>query len=163
MWKFCGKANHPKLCGNCAFEQNFHTQKLGETTLFFVVYSSICFPLRRVTKKIELVLYFSKWIVSLLGTNHSQTWLISVSSIYQIHPELMHDDISFTYIRHYKRSTINPWGTRRNSHRRCSVKKGVLRNFAKFTGKHLCQTLVLNNLAGLRPQENSAKFLRTSF
>ena len=22
---------------------------------------------------------------------------------------------------------------------RCSVKKGVLRNFAKFTGKHLCQ------------------------
>ena len=27
-----------------------------------------------------------------------------------------------------------------NSHRRCSVKKGILRNFAKFTGKHLCQT-----------------------
>ena len=24
---------------------------------------------------------------------------------------------------------------------RCSVKKGVLRNFAKFTGKHLCQRL----------------------
>ena len=103
VWEFCGKANHPKLCGNCAFEQNFHTKKLGEITLFFVVYSSICFPLRRVTKKIEFVLYFSKWIVSLLGTNHSQTWLISVSSIYQIHPELMHDDISFAYIRHYKR------------------------------------------------------------
>ena len=27
------------------------------------------------------------------------------------------------------------------SHQRCSVKKGVLRNFAKFTGKHLCQSL----------------------
>ena len=27
----------------------------------------------------------------------------------------------------------------RSSHRRCSVKKGVLRNFAKFIGKHLCQ------------------------
>ena len=27
----------------------------------------------------------------------------------------------------------------RSSHRRCSVKKRVLRNFAKFTGKHLCQ------------------------
>ena len=26
----------------------------------------------------------------------------------------------------------------RSSHRRCSVRKGVLRNFAKFTGKHLC-------------------------
>ena len=24
---------------------------------------------------------------------------------------------------------------------RCSVKKGVLRNFKKFTGKHLCQSL----------------------
>ena len=29
----------------------------------------------------------------------------------------------------------------RNSHRRCSARKGVLRNFAKFTGKHLCQSL----------------------
>ena len=26
---------------------------------------------------------------------------------------------------------------------RCSFKKGVLRNFAKFTGKHLCQSLFL--------------------
>ena len=31
----------------------------------------------------------------------------------------------------------------KSSHRRCSVKKGVLRNFAKFTGKHLCQSLFL--------------------
>ena len=29
----------------------------------------------------------------------------------------------------------------RGIHRRYSVKKGVLRNFAKFTGKHLCQIL----------------------
>ena len=29
----------------------------------------------------------------------------------------------------------------RSSHRRCSVKKGVYRNFAKFTGKNLCQNL----------------------
>ena len=39
----------------------------------------------------------------------------------------------------------------RSSHRRCSVKKGVLRNFAKFTGKHLCQSLFFNKAAGLRP------------
>ena len=26
--------------------------------------------------------------------------------------------------------------------------KGVLRNFAKFTGKHLCQSLVFNKVAG---------------
>ena len=30
-------------------------------------------------------------------------------------------------------------------------KKGVLRNFAKFTGKHLCQSLFFNKVAGLRP------------
>ena len=29
----------------------------------------------------------------------------------------------------------------KSSHRRCSAKKGVLRNFAKFTGKHLCLRL----------------------
>ena len=29
----------------------------------------------------------------------------------------------------------------RSSHERCSVRKGVLRNFAKFTGKHMCQSL----------------------
>ena len=29
--------------------------------------------------------------------------------------------------------------------------KGVLRNFAKFTGKHLCQSLIFNKVAGMRP------------
>ena len=29
--------NHRKLCGNCAFPQNFHTRELGEITVFFVV------------------------------------------------------------------------------------------------------------------------------
>ena len=39
----------------------------------------------------------------------------------------------------------------RSSHRRCSVKIGVLRNFTKFTGKDLCQSLFFNKVAGLRP------------
>ena len=29
---------------------------------------------------------------------------------------------------------------------RCSTKKGSLRNFAKFTGKHMCQSLFLIKL-----------------
>ena len=29
----------------------------------------------------------------------------------------------------------------RSSHRRCSIKNGVLKYFAKFIGKHLCQSL----------------------
>ena len=57
------------------------------------------------------------------------------------------------------------------------MKKGVLRIFAKFTGKHLCQSLFFNKVAGLRPQAtllkkrlwhrcfpvNFAKILRTPF
>ena len=35
---------------------------------------------------------------------------------------------------------------------RCSVRKGVPGNFAKFTGKHLCQSLFFNKVAGLRPE-----------
>ena len=45
-------------------------------------------------------------------------------------------------------------------------KKGVLKNFAKFTGKHLCQSLFFDKVAGLRHRcfpLNFAKFLRTSF
>ena len=32
-------------------------------------------------------------------------------------------------------------------------KKGVLRNFAKFTRKHLCQSLFFNKVAGVRTLE----------
>ena len=34
----------------------------------------------------------------------------------------------------------------RSSHQRCSMKKGVLRNFTKFIGKHFCQSLILIKL-----------------
>ena len=36
----------------------------------------------------------------------------------------------------------------RSSHWRCSVIQGVLRNFAKFTGKRLRQSLIFNKVAG---------------
>ena len=39
----------------------------------------------------------------------------------------------------------------RSNHRRFSIRKGVLRNFAKFRGKYLCQSLLFNKFAGLRP------------
>ena len=63
-----------------------------------------------------------------------------------------------------------------SSHQRCSIKKGVFRNFTKVTGKHLCQSLFFNKVAGLRCATllkkklwyrcfpvNFAKFFRTSF
>ena len=49
----------------------------------------------------------------------------------------------------YKR--LDTRGKFRNSHRRCSVKKGVLKNFANFTGKHLCWSPFLILLQVFRP------------
>ena len=42
------------------------------------------------------------------------------------------------------------WRKFRSSHQRCSVEKDVLRNFAKITGKHLCQSLFFNKVTGVR-------------
>ena len=41
---------------------------------------------------------------------------------------------------------LNIWNSNRSSHLRRSVRNCVLRNFAIFTGKHLCQTLFLIKL-----------------
>ena len=40
----------------------------------------------------------------------------------------------------------------RSSRAEVFCKKGVLGNFAKFTGKHLCQSLFFNKVAGFRPE-----------
>ena len=39
----------------------------------------------------------------------------------------------------------------RNSRPEVFCKKGVLRNFVKFTGKQLCQSLFFNKVVGPRP------------
>ena len=64
----------------------------------------------------------------------------------------------------------------RSSHRRCSVRKGVFSNFAKSTGRQLCQSLFFNKVTGLSPATllknrlrhrcfpvNFTKFLRIPF
>ena len=64
----------------------------------------------------------------------------------------------------------------RSSHQTCSVKTSVCRNFVKFTGKHLYQSLFFIKVADFRPATllkkrlwykyfpvNFAKFLRTLF
>ena len=40
---------------------------------------------------------------------------------------------------------------RRSSRPEVFCVKGLLRNFTEFTGKHLCQSLFFNKVAGLRP------------
>ena len=64
----------------------------------------------------------------------------------------------------------------RNSRPKVFYDKSVLKNFSKFTGKHLCQSPFFNKVAGLRPATlfkkriwqrcfpvNFAKILRTPF
>ena len=45
----------------------------------------------------------------------------------------------------------------RSSHQRFSIKNGVLKNFTKFTAKHLCQSLLFNKVAGLFLQHTSER------
>ena len=52
--------------------------------------------------------------------------------------------------RNKRREKLREKTLYRSSHRRCSEKQDVLRNFAKFTGKHLWQRLFFNKVAGLR-------------
>ena len=64
----------------------------------------------------------------------------------------------------------------RSSRQRYPNKKSVLRNFTKFTGKHMCQNLFFNKVAGVRLSTSLkkrlwhrcfpvdfVKFLRTPF
>ena len=73
-------------------------------------------------------------------------------------------------------STHSGSRTCRSSRLKVFCKKAVLKNFAKFTGKHLCQSLFFNKVADLRPATllkkrlwhrcfpvDFAKLLRTPF
>ena len=72
--------------------------------------------------------------------------------------------------------SIKSAGRSRSSQQWCFVRKGILRNFTKFTGKHLCQGLFFNIVVGPRPATllkkrlwhkcfpvDFVKFPRTSF
>ena len=45
-----------------------------------------------------------------------------------------------------EKKTKIAWINHRQNHQRCSIEKGVLKNFAKFTGKHPCQGLFFNQV-----------------
>ena len=54
-------------------------------------------------------------------------------------------------------------GRYRSSRPEVCSKKGVLRNFTKFTGKHLCHRVFFNKVAGLRPATLLKKTLAQVF
>ena len=61
--------------------------------------------------------------------------------------EVLNSDTVLRRDNQMVKPTIN-----RSSHQRCSIKKDLLRNFTKFTGIHLCQSLFFNKVAGLVPE-----------
>ena len=80
------------------------------------------------------------------------------------------------YCYKYRRRYLNVHPNIRSSCLEVFCKKSVLKNLAKFTGKHLCRSFFFNKVAGLRPATlsqkrlwhrcfplNFAKFSRTPF
>ena len=57
----------------------------------------------------------------------------------------MMKSFNFSWINILKKTRV------RSTRPELFCKKGVFRNFAKFTGIHLCQRLFFNKVAGLRP------------
>ena len=104
---------------------------------------------------------------------------IKSSNLPQVNAWLIASDKDGTILSKEKESLGKCWNILwlyRSSRLYVICKKGVLGNFAKFTGKHLCQSLSFNKVAGLRLQTllkeklwhrcfpvNFAKFSRTSF
>ena len=115
--------------------------------------------IKTITLKMMLL---AKWLIS-KGTyflkEHSWRWRLSILfPVLSIIVSVIIDSYIWNKIRK----------------KRCSMKKGVPKTFAKFTGKHLCQSLFFNKASGLRPATlkkriwqrcfpvKFAKFLRTS-
>ena len=70
---------------------------------------------------------------------------------------LIHNFLFYCQLQNKYKKDI--WLSRnRSNHQRCSVRKGVLRNFTKFAGKHLCQSLFFKNDL-FNPFQSSVTFL----
>ena len=50
------------------------------------------------------------------------------------------------------KSVVNVYANNRSSHPEVFFKKGVLRNFTKFTGKYLCQSLFFNKVLFIKKE-----------
>ena len=79
------------------------------------------------------------------------------------------DSVCWSKMNSFLRTSL-PRATFRSSHQRCSIKKGVFRNFTKFTGNTCARVSFLIKLQALKKRlwhrcfpVNFAKFLRTPF
>ena len=112
MWKDTVSAYRPKLCGNCAFPQNFRAMKLDEITVFFAVDVPVSYPLKT-TKNRRFSGVFRKW--------KWDDWM-EIGSYRSSRPEVF-----------YKRDALEKF---RKIHRKASVPESLFLkspvNFVKF-------------------------------
>ena len=76
----------------------------------------------------------------------NQKCCVNVNFFFSIRPAAK-SGFEEKFLKYWTKKFDGIWN--RSSHRRCSVKIDVLRNFAIFTGKHLCQNVFFNKVAGL--------------
>ena len=73
-----------------------------------------------------------------------------IAILAQVQGVLRKKQLTAFFVEHFKENHENTIYDRllyKSSHHRYSLRKGVLRSFAKVTGKHLCQSLFFNNVA----------------
>ena len=98
--------------------------------------------LRWYKKKKKIISKAIKSLFIFFKKDQPATKLTAQNNFFSIHPPTHHP-------MHVNRGNRSKSGTFRSSRLEVFSRKGVLRNFAKFTGKHLCQSLFFNKVAGL--------------
>ena len=76
---------------------------------------------------------------------------MNLNNVAELKLKLNKDLFQNTFLDFVYRLSFLSTGMERSSGQEVFRKKSVLRNFAKFTGKHLCQNLFFNKVVGLRP------------
>ena len=101
-------------------------------------------------------------------------FLVSCLGIWWRHDIWISEKSTFDYLKNEKSFWSEIKSIFRSSRPEVFCKKGVLKHFAKFTGKHLCHSLFFNKVPGLPMSKwdfskatcfpvNFVKFLRSQF
>ena len=123
------------ICDNVLLEVSFSLNSSAVTFTAHLCLILIChirFAIYHVLAFLFLILMFLQNIPAAYESRYRELHFSILSWKYQV----------------FKKSYKTNDKISKSSHQTCSVKKGVLRNFAKFTGKNLCQRLFFNKVAG---------------
>ena len=83
----------------------------------------------------------------MLNVNHA----VKVDKFSKVVIASSNTDVFVCALYHFSRWIYSGMHELRSSHQRCFQRTGVLRNFVKFTRKHLCQNLFFNKVVDVLP------------